>query len=282
MLDITALTAKGTPLVVTYHTGSMVKGRNATDRLIRCYENLVLPHALRKARIVICAARFVQRSDLIKPYADKSAVVTPGIDLAVFLPPLTPRAGEHRILHVGGLKFGEEHKGLDTSLRVVAALKQKYPDVRLTVAGNGDKHHHYELLVEKLGIAAQIEFRGRLHGQELVCAYQRANVLIVPSRKDVRPLAVLEAMACGLPVVTTAVEGIPDLVEDGEFGFLVEPDDIDGFVMKISELFDDRALHKRLSENSRRVAMERECDWSRQAELTAQLLKPLIMGDEHC
>jgi peptidoglycan-N-acetylglucosamine deacetylase len=277
MLDITAHAAKKTPLVVTYHTGSMLKGRDVVDKVIRFYESLLLPHALRKARLIICAASYVQRSEPVKLYAGKSTVVTPGIDLNLFRPLSTSYAGRHGMLHIGGLKSGEEHKGLDTSLRVAAALKQKYPDLRLTVAGNGDKQQHYEVLAEQLGISGQVEFRGRLKGQALVSAYQCADVLIVPSRKDARPLAVLEAMACGVPVVASTVEGIPDLVEDGEFGFLVEPDDVDGFVLKIGELFDDRAVHRRLSEKARRVATERECDWSRQVERTAQLLTPLMV-----
>jgi len=282
MLDITARAAKNTPFVITYHTGTMLKGRNTIDRIIRCYERLVLPHAFHKARMIICASSYVQRSELVKPYAGKSAVVPPGIDLDLFRPPSASYADGHGILHVGGLKSGEDHKRLDTSLRVAAALKQRYPDVRLTVAGNGDKQQHFEILAQKLGIAGQVEFRGRLHGQSLVNAYQCADVLIVPSQKDARPLAALEAMACGVPVVASAVEGIPDLVEDGEFGFLVELDDIDGFVTKIGELFDDGALRRRLSENARRVAMERDGDWPRQVERTAQLLTPLIMRDEHC
>lgn len=276
MVDITARAAKSTPLVVTYHTGSMLKGRNAADKIIRFYESLVLPRALYKARLIICAASFVQRSKLVKPYASKSVVITPGIDCALFRPSSALKAGGNEILHVGGLKSGEEHKALDISLQVTAMLKQRYPDVRLTVAGNGDKQYHFEVLAKKLGIAGQVEFRGKLKGPDLISAYQRADVLIVPSRKDVRPLAVLEAMACGVPVIASAVEGIPDLVNDGEFGFLVKKDDIDGFTMKIAELFDDPALRKRLSENARRVAVERERNWPCQVELTDQLLRELI------
>jgi len=277
MLDITARAAKSTPFVVTYHTGSMLKGHQPADTILRCYESLVLPRALHKARLIICSSSFVQRSEPVKPYVGKSAVINPGIDWEFFRPPSAPKAGGHGILHIGGLKSGEEHKALDTSLRVTAALKQRYPGVRLTVTGNGDKQHHYEVLAEKLGIAGQVEFRGRMKGQDLVSAYQRADVLIVPSRKDARPLAVLEAMACGLPIVASAVDGIPDLVDDGEFGFLVAPDDIDGFTMKIAESFDNSALRRRLSQNARRAAVERECNWPRQVELTTQLLKPLMM-----
>lgn len=276
MIDATAHAAKSTPLVVTYHTGSMLKGSKAADKIIRCYESLVLPRALQKARLIICVASFVQNSELVKPYVHKSVVITPGVDGDSFRPSSTLKAAGHRILHVGGLKSGEEHKGLDISLQVIAVLKQRYPDVQLTVAGNGDKKNHFEMLTEKLGIARHVEFRGRLKGQDLISAYQNADVLIAPSRKDVRPLAILEAMACGVPVIASAVEGIPDLVEDGEFGFLVKRDDVEEFTMKIAELFDNPALRKRFSENAQRVAMECERNWPHQVELTDRFLRELI------
>lgn len=276
MLETTASQAKNIPLVVTYHTGSMLKGRRAPDMLIRRYESLVLPRILRKASMIICVADFVQRSAFIRPYSYKSVVITPGVDARLFEPRQAPTAGGHRLMHVGGLRAGEQHKALDTSLRVVAALKPRYPDVQLAIVGDGDQQHHYEALAEALGIAGSVEFCGRLQGQELVRAYQYADILIVPSRKDVRPLVVVEAMACGVPIVASTAEGIPDLVNDGEFGFLVEPDDISGFAAKVSELFNDDALAKRFSERGRRIASADENSWPRQIALTARLLEAII------
>jgi glycosyltransferase involved in cell wall biosynthesis/peptidoglycan/xylan/chitin deacetylase (PgdA/CDA1 family) len=275
MADVTAGRAKKIPLVVTYHHDSMVKGKSWADVPIRCYEALVLPRALRKAHKIICCSAFVQSSALVAPYLDKTTVINPGVDTSLFVPGPDRTAG-HRIMHVGGLKTGERYKGLELSLRVTAELGPRYPDVHLSVAGHGDQLPHYEKLAEDLGIAGHVEFCGRLSGPQLVGAYQAADVLIVPSTKESFGMVILEAMACGVPTVASAAEGIPDVVEDGEFGFLAEPEDVAGFAGKIGELFDDAALSRRFSQNARRAALAREYAWPRQVERTAQLLEALM------
>jgi glycosyltransferase involved in cell wall biosynthesis len=179
-------------------------------------------------------------------------------------------------MHVGGLRAGERYKGLEISLRVTRELQQRYRDVHLAVVGDGDQLPYYERLARQLGIAHDVEFCGRLGGQELISAYQSADVLIVPSSKEAFGMVILEAMACGVPPVASATQGIPDVVDDGEFGFLIEPGDIRGFVAKISELFDDTALWELFSHNARRAALAREYAWPRQVERTAQLLEALI------
>jgi glycosyltransferase involved in cell wall biosynthesis len=275
MLDATVGLARKIPLVVTYHSGSMVKGNYRWDLLIRCYEGVLLPRALRKASWIVCSSAFVQRSAPIRRHGSKSTVIHPGVDADLFALG-TKRVAGHAIMHVGGLKAGEQYKGLDISLRVTAKLKCKYPDAHLTVVGNGDRQAEYQMLAENLGVAEQVEFRGRLNGAELATAYQSADVLITPSRKESFGMVIVEAMACGVPVVASAAEGIPDVLDDGEVGFLVEPDDVDGFVDRISELFDDAALSERLSQNARRAAAAAEYAWPGQIELTAQLLEKLI------
>jgi glycosyltransferase involved in cell wall biosynthesis/peptidoglycan/xylan/chitin deacetylase (PgdA/CDA1 family) len=276
MVDITARQARKIPFVVTYHHDSMAKGKARSDVPIRCYEALVLPRALRQARKIICCSSFVQRSALVAPYADKTAVINPGVDTGLFVPAGYKRPGHHRVMHVGGLRTGERYKGLEISLRVTSELRQKYPDVHLAVVGNGDQLPYFEKRAAELGIARHVEFRGRLAGQDLVTAYQDADVLIVPSTKEAFGMVILEAMACGVPPVASAAEGIPDVVRDGEFGFLVAPGDVAGFAGKISELFDDAALAERFSRNARRAARAGDYAWPRQVERTAQLLQALM------
>ena len=275
MIDVTAGRAKKIPFVVTYHHDSMVKGHAWPDALIRCYEALILPRALRRARRIICCSPFVQRCALVAPYIEKSTVISPAVDASLFVPG-PHRAAGHRIMHVGGLRAGERYKGLEISLRVTRELQQRYRDVHLAVVGDGDQLPYYERLAGQLGIAQDVEFCGRLGGQELISAYQSADVLIVPSSKEAFGMVILEAMACGVPPVASATQGIPDVVDDGEFGFLIEPGDIRGFVSKISELFDDTALWELFSHNARRAALAREYAWPRQVERTAQLLEALI------
>jgi glycosyltransferase involved in cell wall biosynthesis/peptidoglycan/xylan/chitin deacetylase (PgdA/CDA1 family) len=275
MADVTARRSKRVPFVVTYHHDSMVKGKPWPDVPIRFYEALVLPRALRRARRIICCSAFVQNCALVAPYIDKTTVINPGVDTNLFVPG-PDRAAGRRIMHIGGLKAGERYKGLEISLRVTSELRHRYPDVRLAVVGHGDRLPYYEKLAEKLGIAKHVEFCGKLSGHELVSAYQDADVLIVPSSKESFGMVILEAMACGVPPIASATGGIPEVVEDGEFGFLAEPGNISGFAKKISEMFDDATMAERFSRNARQAALALEYAWPQHVERTAQLLEALL------
>jgi glycosyltransferase involved in cell wall biosynthesis/peptidoglycan/xylan/chitin deacetylase (PgdA/CDA1 family) len=268
MLDATASAAGKTPLFVTYHMGSMKKGYLVPDILTSSYEKFVLPLMLRKARGVIANSVFTQQTFLAQ-YASKTTVVTPGVNTQTFKPKAHPKA--HRLMHIGGLKIGEGYKGLETSIRVVAALVKRFPDVHLEVVGNGSNQAYFEALAKKLGVDKNVTFRGRLAGNELVSAYQSASVLIAPSRKESFGMAIVEAMACGVPVVAGAVDGIPLLVRDGDSGFLVAPDNVAGFADKISKLFDDKALVKRMSQSARRRVIG-DYQWTDKVAQTHELL----------
>ena len=275
MLEVTARLVKGKPFVVTYHGGSMVKDSLWPDLLIRCYESVFLPRALRKAHKIVCCSAFVKRSPLMAQFAEKCIVIHPGVDAHFFVPGPNKVAG-YNIMHVGGLRTGEEYRALETSLRVTAELKEKYPHVHLAVVGDGDKRLDYEEIAQRLGITQHVEFCGRLAGRALVSAYQTADVLITPTRKESFGMVIVEAMACGVPPVASAVEGIPDIVHDGEFGFLVEPGDIASFAEKISELFNDIAVVERFARKARSVAAAPEYSWPCQVQLTANLLESLL------
>ncbi len=273
MIEVTARQAKKTPFVVTYHYGSMLKGRRLTDPVIRFYERFLLPPLMRKARGVIAISTFVQRSDPVRPYISKSVVINPGVDTSLYTAGPPGKTG-HTLMHMGGLKSGEEHKDLPTSLRVTAELTNRYPDMRLMVVGNGNRQDYFARMADELGIGERVEFRGRLAGRDLLAAYHEADVLITPSRVESFGMVLVEAMASGLPVVASSVGGISEVVADGESGFLVEPGNVTAFAGKVSELFDDAALRARFTENGRRAAMAR--DWASQVEVTAQFLKSVI------
>lgn len=273
MIDVTASVAKQIPLVVTYHYSSMAKGSWLTDPPIRLYERFQLPRVLRQARGLIVTSAFIQRTDLLRRYQAKSVVINPGAS-EIFYKPRPSRAAAHTLMHVGGLKRGEQHKDLLTSLRVTAELIKTYEDVRLMVVGNGVRREFFQDQAAQLGIAGHVQFCGRLSGDDLLAAYHEADVLITPSRNEAFGMVLIEAMASGLPVVASQVGGIPEVVTDGETGFLAEPGDVAGFARTISELFDDPALWQRLSENGLKSAIAR--DWSTQVQRTAKFVESII------
>jgi len=141
------------------------------------------------------------------------------------------------------------------AVRVLAHLRAMIPEASLVMAGR-DKGFEAEArqLAEQLGLNGAIRFAGFLDMAEKVHEGQAADIFINTNRVDNMPVAVVEACALGLPVVATAVGGIPDLLTDGETGLLVPDDDDKMMVEAIKRLLNDSELAGRLSANGRLLA----------------------------
>jgi len=119
-------------------------------------------------------------------------------------------------------------KGIDILLRAMALLRRQLPSARAVVVGGvqpGYEGHRTELLDlrRRLGLDEAVEFVGPMHSPQAVLL--AASAYVQPSRTELQPLAVLEAMAVGLPVVATHVGGVPEMLEGGRLGLLVPPED---------------------------------------------------------
>jgi L-malate glycosyltransferase len=132
----------------------------------------------------------------------------------------------------------EPHYGVDTVLRAFALVQQHYPEAVLTVVGDGSQRQALEQLATELKLK-NISFTGRVEHDEIYRYYAGADVFLNASRIDNQPLSHLEAFACGLPVVTTNAGGIPDIVTDGETGFVVAVDDHHALAQAAMKLLDD-------------------------------------------
>ena len=133
----------------------------------------------------------------------------------------------------------EYHKGIELLL---AAAAQVHPPVSLEIYGDGSARAGLEAEAARLGLAARFhgfdpDFRSKLG---------ELDVFVLPTRGDNLPVSILEAMAVGLPVIATRVGGIPEQVEDGVTGYLVEPDDVDGLASAIGRLASDPVLRETL------------------------------------
>ncbi|GAA1930775.1 glycosyltransferase family 4 protein [Nocardioides marmoribigeumensis] len=254
LADVAAYVAGRRPVVLTYHSGSMVKGvGGAVDALLTTYERAVLPRVMRRAD------RLVSVSPVASTEATgRAVVVPPGVDSDVFVPG-GPPAGQD-VVYVGRLQRTSRWKGVETLLEALARLSS--PEARLVLVGDGDDVPWLRSRATDLGIADRVVWRGSLHGDDLVHAYQDAAVVVLPSLTESESfgMTLIEAMSCGRPVVGSAVGGIPYVVRDGVDGLLVPPGDATALAAALDRLLSSPSERIRLGDAGRAAAVER-WDW---------------------
>jgi len=166
-----------------------------------------------------------------------------------------------RLLAVGRLV---RKKGLDTFVDACAVLRDRRVDFEAVIVGeSGDHEQEVRARVAATGLGARVTFLGPLTQTGLFAQYQQASVFALPCRiledgdRDGIPNVLMEAMACGLPVVTTGVSGITELVRDGVNGLIVEPDRPIDLADSLHRLIKDPELARHLAERGRRTVSER-------------------------
>lgn len=177
-------------------------------------------------------------------------VIPNGVELERFELPRRPVAG--RIVMVGRLG---PPKRPDLALRALAVLRERVPAARLQVVGDGPLRPTAEGLARELGLDGAVEFAG--NRDDIPQLLAEAECAILASDYEGCPLAVIEAMAAGLPVVATDVGGIDELVEDGGTGFVSPANDAAGLAARIGDVLLDGELARQMGERASRVARER-------------------------
>jgi colanic acid/amylovoran biosynthesis glycosyltransferase len=171
-------------------------------------------------------------------------VVHCGIDPAESAPQHErPARAEPEILCVGRLVH---RKGQSLLIEACAALLQRGIAVRLTLVGDGPKRAELETLAEALGVRERVTFAGSVGHDDILPRFRAADVFCLPSFSEGVPVVLMEAMAQSVPVVTTQVMGIPELVQDEHSGLLVAPGRVDLLTEALARLVQDRTLSERL------------------------------------
>ena len=179
-----------------------------------------------------------------------------GIDTERFRPAIRSSASEDAIQLVC-TRHLEPIYDHPTLLEAVARLRAEGLRVRLVLAGAGTSRSSLEDLSRRLGIAEAVEFLGAVPQARLPALLASSDVLVSASRSDTTAMSVLEGMACGLPVVATAVGSLPMRVEDGVSGFLFPPGDVTRLTTHLRRLATDTDLRKRMGKaNGERASRE--------------------------
>ena len=280
----------GADIVHTHHLRSAPSRLAAVNARIRRLATAVTDHGLGGGDWAGLLPRLFDRFLTVSAYsarelrapASRTRVIYGGADPERFSP--DPSEVRRGVLFVGRVT---PHKGLD---RLVEALPE---EAELRIAGStghdpDPPERDYPNLLRQLAVERRVEFVGAVPEPDLPALYRRARVLALPSVHRTRygrdvavsellGLAAIEAMASGTPVVASRIGGLPEVVEDGVTGFLVEPGNVAELRARLAEVLADPRLAERLGRNGRERVLER-FTWAACAERCVSAYSELETG----
>jgi glycosyltransferase involved in cell wall biosynthesis len=255
------------PLVIS-SWGSDVVGARRRGRLW----SSLLRFAFARADAVCATSRFL--AEATRPFVPpgRAITITPfGVDPERFRPRPRPAGRSFTI----GTARARLEAIYGPAVLLDAFARMGHPDARLILYGGGETGS-LRAAAERLGIAARVDLPGPVRHDEMPAALAALDVFVMPSLvPEAFGVAAVEASACGVPVVASAVGGLPEVVVDRESGRLVPAGDADALAAALRELADDEALRQRLGANGRAFAVREYC-WSENARRMERLYERLF------
>jgi teichuronic acid biosynthesis glycosyltransferase TuaC len=269
----------GVPAVGTAHRADVLdvpaQGAKARMRVAEAIQTL--------DAVVTVSRAIGDAADAIARPRRPITVVPNGADAQVFMP---RDAGDARrrmgvpddgpvISYVGKLV---PRKGVDTLVEAMGILAARAAGApRLVMAGIGGLREPLEQRAAELGVADRITWLGKVPHDEVGWVMSAGDVFVLPSLSEGLPTVVCEAMACGLPVVATAVDGTPEIVDDPATGLLVQPHDAGGLAAALARVLDDHDMAARMGGEALRRS-EAEYTWAANARRMEQVYAAVMQG----
>lgn len=256
----------GLPVVITEHSTAFPR------KLIHGFEKLKAKFVFERADIVCPVSKDLKRH--IESYGIRTRfyVVPNVVDTSLFAPgdrASTRGDARKRLLLVALL---DPKKGVPYLLEALARLREKRDDFVLDIVGDGQNRSEYEGLTRKLGLQDVVCFHGLKTKQEVAGFMRKADVFVLPSEWENLPCVIIEAMACGLPIVATNVGGIPEMLSN-EIGILVPPKDMLALAQALNDVLEH--LDQYQSENIALQAKQR-FSYKTVGETLGNLYKELV------
>ncbi len=248
---------------------------HAKDIYINSVSSEVLERKLKAARFAVTVSDYNREYLSHLAGGDRVVRIYNGLDLRQFALDGRDRDEPPLVLGVGRLV---EKKGFADLIRACAALRRDGCRFQCRIVGKGDREAELRALIRDLDLAGCVELAGPLPREALLELYPRATVFVAPSvigadgNRDGLPTVLIEAMALGVPVVSTDVTGIPELVEDGRTGLLAPQRDPEALAGAIRRVLEDRAFAAALV-RAGRERVEREFDLRREAARLRELFE---------
>jgi glycosyltransferase involved in cell wall biosynthesis len=262
------------PLIFPHHAP-----RSRKSKLFPLYKRLMLEVGQRTSMIITDSK--ASRRDIIKhlhirpEQEDKVVAIYCGVDDAYHGIERQPSTDERRLLYVGR---SDPYKNIDTLLRAFADVKERHAlPVRLDIAGSPDpRYPGPQELARELEITDSVHWCGYLTDDELLDLYARADVLVHPSRYEGFGLQIIEAMACGLPVVCGNGGSCPEVA--GDAGIVVDCDDTAGFTRAILEVLEMPDRKKGMIEKGKLWAQN--FTWEKTAQETLNVYRRALIEED--
>ena len=267
------------PLVLTAHS---LFGEHSEETIY----GLMAPNLRAADRVIAVGERIAEQAVELGVARERVKVIRSGVDAERF----RPRDREHArrrlgiqgetpvVLFVGNL---EPRKQVDVLLRAMRCVQEWLPQAQLLVIGSGrsagaeDQTDRLIGLSRDLDLEQSVKFVGPVDDRQLLDYYTAANVFALPSSSEAQGIVALEAMACGLPVVASAVGGLLGTIDDGHTGFLVAPGEVTALAQLLVEVLQDRARAETIG-NAARQSVERHFSWPRAIEATIDVYREVL------
>ena len=265
-----------TPLVITAHS---LHGEHEPATI----EALMAPNLRAADRVIAVNDHIAEQAIGLGVDANRVRVIRSGVDTERFQP-RDQRAARCAlgvpetallVLFVGNL---EPRKQVDVLLRAMARLHAEQPRASLVIVGSGegagaqDQTARLMALARDLGLENVVRFVGRLSDEQVLEHYAAADVLALPSSSEAQGIVALEAMACGLPVVGSAVGGLAGAIDDRQTGRLVPPGESGPLADALQEVLSDRARCEAMG-RAARSHVERNFAWSNSVAATIDVYR---------
>ena len=234
---------------------------HAQDFMFDLGSNALLSEMAREAEFVVAVSDFSREllCEMCPESADKMVRIYNGIELDDFAPSPLKQQSPLRLVSVGRLI---QFKGFQHLIGACALLKKRGLAVELRIIGDGPMRQEFDTQIKREGLTDVVRMLGVRSQEEIKRELAEADLFVLGSifdsvgASDILPTVITEAMACRLPVVSTTVTGIPEMVKHGETGLLVEPGDEAAMADAIAELGADPERRRRMGEAGRKRAEE--------------------------
>ena len=233
----------------------IVWGRGSEVYLPWMFKKQISKLVLKNADAVIALTEDMKK-EIKKSYDIDISVIPNGINLKNFenISKEKIRSKDGKIiLFVGTLR---PVKGVRYLIEAMKIIRQRNPNTRLMLVGDGEDREKLEGLVGEFDLKKCVSFVGRVQNEKVPVYMAASDVFVLPSLSEGFPVVSLEAMASGLPIIATNVGGLPEVVQNGENGFLIEPRNSEEIAEKILLILRDNRLRERISRNNKEKSKE--------------------------